>query len=217
MFNCVHGSGNAITEDRKVDDFTKIDVSGGYKITLKQDSSLSLKITADDNVMKYIRTTVDGDKLRISTKKNICAKKAIEIVIGVRNLDGLKGSGAIEMASNGKLNVKDLAIQLSGASKVNLDLNATSVTTKGTGATEINLKGQAASHTVNLTGSGKVYALDFVVGKYDIETTGASECKINVLTDLNVHTTGASEIEYRGNPTNVNTSKAGASSVKKID
>jgi hypothetical protein len=217
MFNCVHGSGVAITEDRKVDDFTKLDVSGGYKITLKQDSSLSLKITADDNVMKYIVATVNGDKLRISTKKNICAKKAIEIVIGVRNLDGLKGSGAIEVTSNGKLNVKDLAIQLSGASKVNLDLNAASVTTKGTGATEISLKGQAASHTVHLTGSGKISALDFVVGKYDIETTGASECKINVLTDLRVHTTGASEIEYRGNPTNVNTSKAGASSVKKID
>src|SRR5205085_2028483 len=149
----------------------------------------------------------------ISTKKNLCTKKPIEIIIGVRNLDELKGAGAIELTANGKLNVKDLNLQFSGASKVNLDLNAAAVRTKGTGATEINLKGQAASHNVRLTGSGNLNALDFVVGKYDIETTGASECKINVLTDLNVHTTGASEIQYRGNPTNVNTSKSGASSV----
>ncbi|MES2274785.1 MAG: head GIN domain-containing protein [Bacteroidota bacterium] len=217
MFNCIHGSGKEAKETRKVNDFTRINVSGGYNITLKQDSTLSLNITADDNVLKYITTNVDGDELRISTKKNICAKNGIAIIIGVRNLEAIKGSGAIEVTSDGKLNLKNMSLNLSGASKVNLDMNATDVITKGTGATEINLKGQAASHTVHLTGSGKVSALDFVVGKYDIETTGASECKINVLTDLNVHTTGASDIQYRGNPTNVNTSKAGASSVTKID
>ena len=51
----------------------------------------------------------------------------------------------------------------------------------------------------------------------DISTTGASHCDINVLNSLNVSTTGSSEIRYRGNPTNVNTSKTGASSVTKID
>ncbi|QKJ29849.1 DUF2807 domain-containing protein [Mucilaginibacter mali] len=217
MMNCVHGSGNQITESRKVADFTSIDISGGYDIVLKQDSSLSLKITADDNVMQYLRTEVNGDKLKINTKKNICAKKAISVVIGVRNLEEIKGAGAIEIKSDGKLNVKDLNIKLSGAGKVDLDLNANNLTTRGSGATELILKGQASSHNVNITGSGKLNAFDFVVGKYDLETTGASDCKINVLTDLNVHSTGAADIQYKGNPTNVNTSKTGAASIKKVD
>lgn len=217
MFNCVHGSGNRITESRKVADFTRLDVSGGYDITLKQDSSLSLSITADDNVMPYLRTSVSGDKLKISTKKNICAKQAITLVIGVRNLEEIKGAEAIELKSDGKLNVKDLTLNLSGASRINLDINANNLTTKGSGSTEITLRGQASSHTVDITGAGKLNAFDFVVGKYDIETTGATECQINVLSDLNVHSTGAAEVKYKGNPTNVNTSKTGAASVKKVD
>ena len=217
MLNCVKGSGSMASEDRKVESFTGVEASGDYKIQLKQDSSYSLHITGDDNLLKYIKTTISGSSLRISSKKSLCSKSPITIVIGVANLEQLKGTGAIQITSEGKLNVKDIDIRLSGASKVDLDLNAANVTTKGSGATEIYLKGQAASHTINLTGSGKLNALDFVVNKYDIQTTGASDCKINVLNDLNVHTTGAADVQYRGNPTNINNSKSGASSLKKID
>ncbi|MGZ3929605.1 MAG: GIN domain-containing protein, partial [Mucilaginibacter sp.] len=73
------------------------------------------------------------------------------------------------------------------------------------------------AHKLVAIGSGKIYALDFVVGNYDIQTTGASECQINVLHELNVNTTGAADIKYRGNPTNVNSSKTGSASITKIN
>ncbi|WP_158828299.1 hypothetical protein [Mucilaginibacter lacusdianchii] len=38
-FGEVKGSGHRITETRKVDDFTKIELSGGYNVKLKQDNS----------------------------------------------------------------------------------------------------------------------------------------------------------------------------------
>jgi len=217
MMNCIKGSGNEAKEDRKVAAFTKIDVSGGYNITLKQDSSFTLNIAADDNLLKLIETDIEGDKLVIHTQKNICARRSVTIVIGIKNLEEIKGAGGIEVMSDGKLNVKDLNLNFSGAAKVNLDLTADHVNTKGSGATELTLKGQATSHTLNLTGSGKISAVDFVVGTYDIETTGASEGKINVVNELNVHTTGASDLEYKGNPAHVNSSKTGAASIKKID
>lgn len=216
-FGCVKGSGHQVTQTNKVSDFTKIDISGGFKVNLKQDSSQVVSITADDNLMKYIRTSVDGDRLRISTKRNLCGSGELVINISVKTLESIKSSGAIDLNSEGKIVTKDLYFGLNGASKVNMDLDAANVTTEGSGSAEINLKGQATSHKVSLSGSGKIYALDFVVGSYDIETTGASHCEINVQHDLNVNTTGASEIQYRGNPTNVNSHKTGASSLTKIN
>jgi hypothetical protein len=216
-FRCVRGSGNVRTENRKVDDFTKIDVSGGFKVTLKQDSSLTVGITADDNLLKYIQTSVSGGKLHIKTKRNLCGSGEMMITIGVRNLDEIGASGAVEIMSDGLINTKDLEIGLSGSTKVNMELNARNVHTDGSGSTEVFLKGQAASHDVDLSGSGKIEALDFVVGKYNIETSGATHCKINVLTDLSVHTSGASEIEYKGSPTKVTNDQSGASSIKKIE
>jgi hypothetical protein len=215
--NCVHGSGNKTTETRKVNDFTKISISGEFKVHLKQDSSLSLTINADDNLLKYIKTSVDGDKLKISTKKSICGSGELVITIGVRNLTEIDASGAVQVMSDGKIVTKDIHFDLSGATKVTMDLNAANVTTEGSGVTKMLLTGQATSHNVDLSGACKIEAFDFVVGNYTIETSGASKCQINVLNSLSVRTSGASKIEYRGNPGTVNNDKSGVSSIKKVD
>jgi hypothetical protein len=214
---CVKGSGRQVTESHKVNDFTAIKISGGFKVNLKQDSSKTVTITADDNLMKYIRSESDGDELKIYTRKNFCSSGEIVINIGVKNLEKIEGSGAVDFTSDGKLNTKDLDIRLSGAGKVDLDLTAANVTTSGSGSTEIDLKGQATSHKVEMTGNGDMHAFDFVVGSYDIHTTGASDCEINVLNSLNVNTTGASDIKYKGNPASVNSTKTGASTLTKVN
>src|SRR6185312_2052111 len=133
VFNCVRGSGNQATEERKANDFKRIDVSGGFKVVLKQDSSLALKITADDNLLKYIKTTVDDGRLHIFTRRNICNAGQMTISIGVRNLEEIKASGAVEIESDGKINTQDFNISLSGATKVTMELNAANVTTRGSG------------------------------------------------------------------------------------
>lgn len=216
-FACVHGSGNQITETRKVGDFDRVDISGEFKVTIKQDSSASLTINADDNLLKYIKTSVTDGKLRIYSKKNFCSSGELTVHIGVRNVKEIDASGAVSVTSDGKINTGDIHFGLSGATKLNLDLNAANVTTEGSGATKLNLTGQASSHSIELSGVGKVEALDFVVGNYNIETSGASKCEINVLNSLSVHSSGASKIRYRGNPATVNNDKSGASSLEKIN
>ncbi|MBS1524391.1 MAG: DUF2807 domain-containing protein [Bacteroidetes bacterium] len=216
-FGCIKGSGRKVTENHKVSDFTRLEVSGAFRVNLKQDSSLNLGITADDNIMKYIRIDNDGDRLHVYIRKAVCGSGEMILNIGVKRLEELRGSGAISFVSDGKLNTGDLRIGLSGASKVDLDLTAANVTTEGSGSSEIDLKGQATSHRVELTGAGKVHAFDFVVGKYDIRATGAADCEINVLNELNVNTTGSSDVKYKGNPANVNSSKLGAGTLTHVN
>lgn len=214
---CIKGSGNKVTENRNITRFSKIEVSGAFKINIKQDSSLALTVMADDNLMKYIRTQVNGNKLRIYTRKNFCNDSPIIINVGVGRLEEIEGSGAVELASEGRINVQNLNLHFSGVSKIDLDLSAAEVKTKASGATEISLKGQAASHTVDISGVGKLHALDFVTGIYKIETSGSSKCEINVLKSLVTNTSGVSDIQYRGNPSNVEEHKSGASELKKVN
>ena len=216
-FRCIKGTGSVRTETRKMKGFTKLDISGGYKVTLKQDSTESISISIDDNLFKYVETTVDGNTLSVKSRRNICPSGEATLIIGVKNLEGVEASGAVDVKSDGRLNIKDLNINLAGSTKIDLDLNAANVHTSAAGLSEIYLKGQAASHDVDMSGSGKVEALDFVVAKYKISTSGASKCRINVLNELDVHTSGSSDIQYRGNPAKVNNDQSGASSVKKID
>lgn len=214
--HCVRGSGNLTTENRQAKEFTKLDIAGSFKVHLKQDSSLKITITGDDNLLKYVSTSVEGDELQIKSKKSFCDDN-ITINIGVRSLKEVGASGAVEVWSDGKINASDFKFDLSGATKVNLDLNAANVKTESSGMSELNLTGQAASHNVESSGATKINAFDFVVGDYEINTSGVSNCKINVLKTLNVHTSGASDIEYKGSPATVNNDKSGASTIKKID
>ena len=215
-FSCVHGSGHQISEDRKVGSFKAVSISGGFKVILKQDSSFAVKITADDNLLKYIRTEVNGGMLKVFTKRNMCNSGEMTVYIGLRTLEELKASGAVEVESDGKITTHDLRFRLSGATKITMELNATDVTTKGSGVTELNLKGQASSHNIDLSGSGKVHALDFVVNTCNIETSGVGHSEVNVLNTLNVRSSGASEVKYRGNPT-IRNDKSGASSIEKVN
>jgi len=215
--NCIIGSGNQVTETRKVSDFTKIEISGGYVIKLVQDSSLTLTVTADDNVQGDIKNDVSGGKLRISNK-NICTSSGeVIVVIGVRNLEEIKASGAVEVSADGKINTKDMNISLSGSTKVTLAINAARLSTHASGSSEINLAGQASEHDLELSGSSNVNAFDLVTGVYNIKTSGSSDCDINVLQELNVHSSGSSSIKYRGNPASVNNDKSGSSSIEKVN
>lgn len=215
---CIEGSGKEATDKRQVTAFTKLEIAGSFNVTLVQDSSNSVTINADDNILSIIKTDISGDKLKISTdKKNICSSKEIAITIGVRNLKSISAAGAVEITSNGRLNLGDLDLDLSGATKINLDVAASNVETNGSGVSDITLTGQASSHSIEMSGSGNVHAFDFVVGNYSIETSGQSDYEINVLSQLNINSTGASDIKYKGNPTKVNKSKTGALSLTKVE
>ena len=215
--DCIEASGNQISQDRNVGSFTRVETSGSMKIILKQGPVNSVKITADDNILKEIETNVSGNKLYIDLEKNFCNSGPITVYITSKDYEGVSASGAVEVLSDGKLNLNDFELDLSGSSKVDLDLNAANVKTSSSGASEIFLKGQAGSHELDLSGSTSVEALDFVVGRYRIESSGASNSRINVLNELNLSSSGSSDVEYRGNPSNIKNDESGASSLKKID
>ncbi len=213
---CIKGSGNQKTDNRKVEAFKKISVSGAYKVVLKQDSSYALQITADNNLIPYIKTEVSGGLLHIYNKKSLCSSGQMVINVGVGHLEEIKSSGGVEITGDGKLTTGDLRLDLSGAAKLTLNLNAAHVTTEGSGAVELNLSGQATSHDIDLTGSGDIKALDFIVSDCSIQTSGVGHLEVNVLKSLNINSTGASEVRYKGNPSLTQT-KAGVSSVEKIN
>jgi len=216
-FNCIRGSGNQVSQDRKIEAFTKVETSGSIKVILKQSKDYGLRITADDNIQKQIETYVRGNTLIIDMDGSFCDGGPITIYVNSQEYEGIDASGAVEILSDGKLNVKNFELNLNGSSKVDIDINAANIKTSSSGASEIFLKGQAGSHELDLSGSSSVEALDFVVGRYRIESSGASSSRINVLNELNISSSGSSDVVYRGKPSRIKNNESGASSLKKID
>lgn len=215
--DCVNGSGNQVSQERSVGDFSRVEISGSLKVVLNQGSLNGLRIIADDNIQDEIESSVHGNTLRIKMGENICDAGKVTVYINSRAYQGLAASGTVEIVSDGKLNVKDFVLDMSGSTRVNLELNAASVKTSSSGVSQFFLKGQAGSHDLRLSGSANIEAFDFVVGKYKIESSGSSNAKINVLNELDINSSGSSDIEYRGNPSHINENKSGISSLRKVN
>jgi hypothetical protein len=214
---CIKGSGTSKTEDRSISDFNKIEFGGNIKLTVYQDGNTSMNITADDNILKEIKTKVDNGTLKIDLDGNYCNLGSIAIVLHTKKLDGIDASGSAEIIAAKPINSDNFDLKLSGNSKVDLELTTGRLNTKTSGSADITLKGQAREHNLDMSGSTQLAAFDLVVGDYNIESSGSSDCEINVLNSLNVKSSGASNIKYKGNPKSVNNDKSGSSDLVHVN
>jgi hypothetical protein len=190
----VPGSGNAATEARDVAGFTRVDVSGSGKLILDLTGSESLSITADDNLLPYLRSEVVDGVLILGTKPNsgISTRVRPEYRVTAKSLDGLTLSGSVE-ADVGSIDAGQFNVNLSGSAAATVE-------------------GNAARQHVTTSGSSTYNAGRLPSQAADIDSSGSSNCVVQVQSELTVKATGASKVEYIGDPT-VNTTLEGSASV----
>tara|TARA_B110000037_G_C17001263_1_gene457324 strand:+ start:312 stop:593 length:282 start_codon:yes stop_codon:yes gene_type:complete len=84
------GNGSIVTEDRTVDEFSRLKVSGSFRVVLTSDRTKELSIKTDENLMDYIITEVKDGSLIIKMKNNYYLKpsnhKAIAVEVPLYSL-----------------------------------------------------------------------------------------------------------------------------------
>lgn len=210
--NCMNGNGVEATENRDLDEFSAIDLGGSYKLVLTRDSLQSLRISADENLMPHIKTEVRNNRLRVYSEDNICDE--VVIVISMKELKELEASGAVEVEMTNRFVTDEFNLEVSGAVEADLNVEAQKIRTELSGAGEIEYEGKAGDHRVSISGAGELRAENLVVNRYDLDLSGAAECSVHVLEELNVEGSGASSVVYRGNPSKINQDLSGAGSIR---
>lgn len=215
---CIEDSGKHIYIESTVKNYDKIRVMGAVKLVIKQDSTYSIKIEADSNVMKHVIADVSSNELRVKLEDGkYCGRDSIVVYAGIGELKKLSTDGAVKVQGDGRIYANDVDFQFNGASNITLDLSAAKLTTKIDGVGKFNLTGQAGIHDLNTKGTAQVNAFDFVAGIYNIDVDGTGKANINVLNELKVRTSGSSEIYYKGNPKKVDEKKSGAAKLEKVN
>lgn len=211
------GSGNIIRQERKVSSFNGIDVSGAFDVKLTQGTSNSVIVEADDNLMDLIRTEVRGSTLMIDNKKPIAHSKSMKVFITFTELKSIDLSGAVDVESEGKLTLPELAISGSGASDAKLEMDVQRLGIDCSGGSKLKLTGSAKDVDVDVSGAVDLFAFDFPAENYKLSISGAGKAEINVSKNLKVDISGAASVRYKGTPTGIYQDISGAGSVKKVD
>lgn len=203
-------------EDRNVSGFTKLDVSGGFEIILTQGRSESLTIEADENVLSKIKTNVTGNTLEIYSKGIIRNYSKIRIYLTFKQLESIDLSGAVKLIADQSLQFDRLEFDISGACSIELDMEADRLELDLSGASKLRLNGYTNHLEADCSGSSKLLLAGLKTKTISLDSSGATTAEFWVTESLDVESSGASSVRYKGNPKSVNVVNSGASSVKKM-
>lgn len=215
----VRGNGKMGSEARTASSFNGVKVSGAIDLYVSTDSTVSIKVDGDENLLNYVIIENDGDMLRIRTKSgiNLRPTRGIRVYISAPSYSRLEASGACDIFTENKIISKGtLNVDLSGASDAKLDVNAPGVNVDVSGAGSVTLKGETRDFSVDGSGSTDIKCFELLAENTRVDISGAGNAEVFASVKLDVDVSGAADVKYKGNAT-VSQRVTGAGSVKKID
>jgi len=191
----LQGSGHVSTENRTLPDFNKVELSGAAQIVWVPAAQPGLTISADDNIIPVIQTTVQQGTLTVGSKQGYSSDHPVILTIHSPHLTDVSVSGLNQVDING---LSEVALHLA------ID-----------GAGSVKVQGQVDHLDAGLDGAGNIDALNLTTRKASVNVSGAGNVSLHVIEQLNASVSGVGEVRYVGNPA-VTSQISGVGSVKKI-
>jgi hypothetical protein len=216
----VKGDGNIVKQDREVDVFDEVHVSGALDVYVRQGEQRSVSIEGDENLMKYIITKNEGDKLEVRTKSgyNIRPTQKMKIYVTSPEFTRLDVSGACNIIGENKISASEkLELEVSGAGDISMEADAPDLKASISGSGKVDLKGRTQDFDLELSGAAKATCFDLMSENTRVEISGAGSAEVYASVKLDAHVSGAGNVRYKGSAGNVQQKISGAGSVKKVD
>ena len=192
----IRGNGDIKTEQRPVTAFTRVDAGGFYEIEWHPGPP-SFSLTTDENLLSHVKTSVEGNLLKIETQDSIAPSHGVKVAITSPSLDGATLSGAVKLNAD-RLSGATFGLETSGAAKVTL-------------------AGKVNRLLASLTGASKLEATNLAADDVELSVTGAGKADVSASNLLRAAITGAGKVSYTGHPKSVEKKITGAGKIEPRD
>lgn len=216
----VKGDGNIKTEHRNVNPFEEVQVSGAISLFLSQGEFKPVQLESDQNLLQYIELVQQGDRLEIRTRSgfNLDPTNEIKVYLTAPQYRKVDVSGACNITSATKLvSDNDLEVEMSGASKMVLDVDLPQIKTSLSGSGEINLKGETKKLIIEMSGAAEAHCFELLSEETSVNISGAGSADVYASQKLDVDVSGAGNVKYKGEVKNITQKVSGAGGVEKAD
>ena len=175
----------------EVNEFTRVSSEGVFEVNITEDESQLVEVTADDNVMQYVKTTVSSNQLSLYLKDGNYGNITLKSDIKVADLNGISNSGTGNIKA---YNVDEEA-----------DFNVLN-----SGTANITIQGESDGLEIMNEGTGDFKGFDFEVNSCQVENIGSGDIQVNCKESLDIKITGSGNVYYKGHPSiNVDISGSG--------
>lgn len=209
----VKGNGKVVTEERTVKSFDGVSASAGIDVVITQGEKEFLEVEADENLLEYIITEVNGGKLKIHWKSGTSIRKYKKVLIHVtcKNLKSIKGSSGADIYSKGIIKTQELSISSSSAADINIVIEAGSIICKASSGSDIKLKGKTELLTASCSSGADIKAADLEADRVDAKASSGADITVTAVKEINASASSGGDVTYYGNPQvkNVRSSSGG--------
>jgi len=182
-------------------DFSKVEIGSAFEFEIQQSNSYSIGVTISESYIDIVDVSKEGDTLKVRLKPVSGNIPSHKVSITMPQLNDLAVSGASHGSISGFSSTKDLKITVSGASELTGDITSGDVDFNVSGASTIRLEGSASDMVSIVSGASRFNLNDFNVINADMTISGASSGTIKLDGRLDAIVSGASNLDYIGDPT----------------
>jgi hypothetical protein len=214
----IRGNGNVRTETRSPGSFKSVSSHGSFDVFVSNGEQ-SVKIEAEENLLPYIETYVEGNTLHVQTKDDywLSPGRKVKIYVSSPNYESIRSFGSGDIIGESKItNSSKLELEVNGSANIKMDVDAPEINTETNGSGDMFLKGETKSFEGQIHGSGNIKAMHLRSNETKIEIYGSGNADVFVDGKLDVHVAGSGDVNYGGNA-QVSSSMAGSGRVKKVD
>lgn len=210
-----------IAEQRNIGKFSGISIKGPFTVYYSKGSVHTVAVSAASTELRdKIETKVFGSQLSIKFSDRgidgIFKNPNLRVYVSAPNLSDIECAGALDFVIVDELNSDDLLLDFSGSSDIKGRIVANRLKAIFSGASDLDISGSVKNANIILSGAGDCDAIDLKAEEADVKASGASTIRIHAVESLKAVASGASKIIYTGEPSKIDRSSSGASSVRKL-
>jgi hypothetical protein len=205
-------------EERKLDQFNRIEVSGSFDLVLTQGDEETAVIELSSVNNELVITEVEDNTLNISLKKGARYSKgpAVRITIIYKELKSLYNAGSSSIVCQSEITGESFEFKNSGSGLAKipmLKVAALSVEISGSGG--VDMGGTANEQEIRINGSGNINGFDLISEVSKIHITGSGDAQVHVKERLDAKLIGSGSVRYKGTVKAPSVSVLGSGSVKR--
>ena len=190
MYSCtgfrdkVRGSGNVKIEMRNLTGFSEIQTRSSVDVKVRQGETFEVKVEADDNLIQYISTEVEGNVLVVDIKEDINIRDNNKMLVYVTMpvVKALSARGSGNIIGEGKFTGETIEVATMGSGNLSLSFDGKGIDAKTKGSGNIDLSGNIVVVQCEINSSGNIEAsLECV--SMDLSVHGSGNMNIKGKTD----------------------------------
>jgi hypothetical protein len=218
-FNGVVGSGKLVTETRKVNNFTAVNTSASIDVMVEQGEQFKVEVTADDNLIQYVKATVDAGILKLYIDGvNSFSSSDVKVYVVMPKVTDLTSTSSSSIESKGVLtSTESISLRANSSGSINVQLSTPKVVADASSSADIDATGTTQAVQAEASSSGSINFKGLKAENVTASASSSADIEVFCSVQLKAQANSSGSVNYTGGVTNVSVEENSSGSVSKID